>query len=228
MIKKKGLFIVFEGIDGAGTTTQTELLEKHCKKLANGHFEVESGCEPWNDGYIRKKLLQDKSPYSDAELMAKLYVDDRKDHTKIEIFPIINRGGIYISDRYTLSTCTYQVAQGLDLQTLTKMHETGILIPNVTFYIDIERGIAKERKIQRILKQFGSNVNIEEKLEKFDRDPVFIDTLIQQYRHLAELANSNTQLFGKVMKIDGNKPVEEVSSEIIKYFNLVYHDWKKS
>lgn len=225
---KRGLFIVFEGIDAAGTTTQTSLLEKHCKELSNGYFEVESGCEPWNSDYIRKKLVEDKSPYSDAKLMAKLYVDDRRNHTGVEIYPVIRRGGIYISDRYTLSTCAYQAVQGLDLQTLIQMHETGILTPNLTFLLDVDREIAKERKLQRILKQFGPDVNTEEKLEKFDRDPEFIDKLIQQYRYLAELANSDPRLFGRVVVINGNKSIAEIASEISSHFNFLYDDWKNS
>lgn len=225
---EKGKFIVFEGIDGAGTTTQTSLLEKHCRELAHGHFEVESGCEPWNDNHIRRKLVEDTSPYSDAKLMAKLYVDDRKNHTVIEINPIIRRGGIYISDRYTLSTCAYQAVQGLDLQALIQMHETGILIPNITFLLDVDRETTEERKRQRTLKKLGPDANIEEKLEKFDRDPEFIDKLIQQYRYLAKLAGSSPELFGRVVVINGNRNVDDVTTEILTYFDGLYHDWRKS
>ena len=217
---KRGLFIVFEGIDGAGTRTQAERLSDHLKNTYEG-LDLELTREPWDDQNITRKIAKDKSAYSDAKLMTSLFITDRINHSKIVIYPTISRGGIVISDRYKMSTCAYQHAQGVDLEELLKMQENkGILTPDLTIFLDVQREVASQRVRDRILKE-NITSNIEDNLEKFERDPRFTDKVIGNYRYLVQKAQSDINLFGRVVKIDGNKNIETVSLEVIDLFNLL-------
>jgi len=94
--------------------------------------------EPWKSSEIKRKLETEKDAYSGAEEIAELHVEDRARHTQKLIRPNLRAGAVVLCSRYTLSTCAYQWAQGLSLSKLLEMHEhRGILIPDVTFFLDV-------------------------------------------------------------------------------------------
>jgi dTMP kinase len=109
---KRGAFIVVEGIDGAGTTTQVSRLAACLRK--EGH-KVRSTREP-SDGPVGTMIRQVLSgrivvPGGRApgwETMALLFAADRMDHVETEVLPFVAEGGIVISDRYDASSLAYQ------------------------------------------------------------------------------------------------------------------------
>jgi dTMP kinase len=109
---ERGGFVVIEGIDGAGTTTQVARL---AARLRQGRAAVRTTREP-SDGPIGVLLRQVLSgrivtPGGRApgwSTMALLFAADRMDHVESEIEPFVGQGGIVISDRYDASSLAYQ------------------------------------------------------------------------------------------------------------------------
>ena len=105
-----GVFVVFEGIDGAGTTTQTERYAAHVRaKRRIVHVTREPSTGPVGS-LIRMVLTQRLLlPTSrEAEIMALLFAADRVDHVEVEVAPHLRDGSVVISDRYDLSSLAYQ------------------------------------------------------------------------------------------------------------------------
>jgi dTMP kinase len=106
-----GLFVVLEGIDGAGTTTQTQLLTE---ALIQRKIDVHATREP-STGPIGKLLREilagghqvNGGAVSDATL-GLLFAADRADHVQREILPALARGAVVVSDRYDHSSLAYQ------------------------------------------------------------------------------------------------------------------------
>jgi len=132
---KRERFIVFEGIDGAGTSTQLIESVRYLESL-DKYQDVLRTHEPWKSGEIKRKLAEDRDAYSDGLKMAELYVQDRIQHTKELVQPILDKGVFVLSDRYSMSTCAYQSTQRVDLNELIKMHDLSrVLVPDITFLL---------------------------------------------------------------------------------------------
>lgn len=208
---KKGLFIVFEGIDGAGTSTQLHVLAKHIQSLSK-YNDVLLTHEPWNSEEIKKKLTEDKDAYSGAEEIAKLYVEDRVSHTKKLVVPNLDQGVFVLCDRYRMSTDSYQTAQGMDEKAVLEMQDKPEIIKaDVTFFIDTEPKTALERVRKR-----------GDALEKFENEE-FLAKSSEKYKYFANM-EKNESMYGKVIVVDGNKSIDEVASKVIEEFNLVYNE----
>jgi len=130
----KGKFIVLEGPDRCGKSTQAKLLLNAL--IANGKEAVltrEPGGTPTAEE-IRQIVLEPKlNVLPMAELL--LYEASRAQHTQEKIIPALEQGKIVICERYTLSTCAYQgYGRGIDLSiihTLNKIATLG-LVPDLT------------------------------------------------------------------------------------------------
>ena len=106
---KKGLFIVFEGIDGAGKSTQVELLAKNLRECGR---EVALSAEPTSleSGRAIRRALSGEEEKTECQ-MAAMFVLDRIAHNtdaEIGIGAINDRGIDVISDRYYYSSLAYQ------------------------------------------------------------------------------------------------------------------------
>jgi dTMP kinase len=213
---KKGLFIVFEGIDGSGEDTQVEKLYSAIKSL-DKYQDILATHEPWKHGEIKRKLREDKDAYSDAEEMAELYIGDRTDHSYVLLRPNLDAGAIVLCSRYKMSTCAFQQTQGIPLDKLLKMHEhRGILNPDLTFFLDVPGNIAESRREKRGTPK-----------EKFEQRE-FMDKVTANYWALYEMSLKNPELFGEVVKIDGNGLINEVAKDIYQEFLKVYNQWSQS
>ena len=134
---KRGLFIAFEGVDGCGKSTQARLLAKYILELSK-YNHVLLTREPFRDKEIRKILRQDEDPYSQALTLAKLFILDRKEHVQEVIWPNLEKEVHVISDRYSLSTLSYQQTQGIPITELLEMHK-GLPIPDIIFIIEARK-----------------------------------------------------------------------------------------
>jgi dTMP kinase len=213
--QKGGLFTVFEGIDCAGTSTQLQRLFEHLEEL-NKYQDVLKTHEPWKNEEIKKILREDKDAFADPVETANLFVDDRARHTHVLIRPSLKAEAVVLCDRYTMSTCAYQWAQGMRHEELIEMHRNrGILTPDLTVFVSIPKNIAEGRHKKRGMAR-----------EKFEGNPEFTNKLINAYDSLVSMAQVDQSIFGRVVTIDGNQSRKSVSGEINKHFDRIYESWK--
>jgi len=151
---KRGMFIVFEGIDGAGTTTQCGILAKRLDALEPGRG-VTITAEPTTrpvGGLIREvlggRLVSGESRSGDGtsfdrRALALLFAADRLDHVTGEIEPMLDRGDYVISDRYVLSSIAYQ---GMDapVEWVSEINRFAPG-PDLTFFLDVPADLAWQR-----------------------------------------------------------------------------------
>ena len=141
------LFIVFEGIDGSGKTTQAELLAEKLKSIQQSNIiKREPGGTPLGES-IRKELKS--NPNLDPVTQLFLFSACRTELIKDVINPNLEEGHIVICDRYIFSTIAYQGhAEGLHIAYIENMIDlsTGGLTPDIVIFIDTPVEIAKKRR----------------------------------------------------------------------------------
>ncbi|MCR4296178.1 MAG: dTMP kinase, partial [Elusimicrobia bacterium] len=135
----QGLFIVFEGPDKSGKSTQARLLADTLR--AQGR-EVLHTREPGGTSVAEgvRKVLLDPALTIDPLAELFLYEASRAQHTNEKIIPALKAGKVVISERFTMSTDAYQgVARGLGLKTTSTLNRiaTSGLKPDLTILLDI-------------------------------------------------------------------------------------------
>ncbi len=172
----KGKFIVIEGIDGSGKTTQINQLSKwlNGSDLIPKNNQLVITREPGGTQLgksIRSLLLDtsiEKSPDSITELL--LYAADRAQHVNEIIRPSLNKGDWVISDRFCGSTLAYQgYGRKLNIKLIKNLENiaTQGISPDITFLLDIpveesikRRKSRKDDRIEKEGKEFLSNVSL--------------------------------------------------------------------
>lgn len=147
----KGKFITFEGIDGAGKSTQVKLLQQN---LSSKGFDCIVTREPGGSTGSEKlrKILVDKNKYNWSNLSELLlFFAARKDHVEKTILPALNDGKIVICDRFTDSTRVYQSQGKQDLGELIELLQSKViqLDPDLTFILRINSEISLQRTNSR-------------------------------------------------------------------------------
>lgn len=149
----RGRFVVLEGIDGAGTTTQTREL---ALALERSGITTHATCEPSRGpvgAYLRSLLAGPPDrPRLDWAALALLFAADRLDHVAREIEPALARGVCVISDRYDLSSLIYQSATAPAAeQVLPWIRAINLRArrPDLTLVLDIAPDVAAQRRQAR-------------------------------------------------------------------------------
>ncbi len=136
------MFIVFEGTDGSGTSTQAKLLAQH---LTSKGLKVFSTAEPTENflGKTLREVLQKKKELSPKAFQL-LFFADREQHLQNEILPALARGEIVICERYNWSSLAYGQAEGVDQKFLENLAES-FVEPDYTFFMNIPAEKSMER-----------------------------------------------------------------------------------
>ena len=190
-MKRKGLFICIEGLDGCGKTTQTKLLVRKLSKIG---WDAVSTAEPsrWKIGkFIQKYCLHSEKRISPI-VEALLFAADRFEHVEREIIPALNEGKIVVSDRYVYSSLAYQGATGLDLKWIEMINEHAIR-PDLAIFVDVEP--------EAVIKRLKPEKSVMENLETLRK-------VREVYVKFVEK--------GELVRIDGNKSTKEVADDILK------------
>ncbi|RAY15400.1 dTMP kinase [Actinomadura craniellae] len=138
--RSPGLFLAFEGGEGAGKTTQARLAAIW---LRDQGFDVVSTNEPGATKVgmrLRAILLDRESAGLSARAETMLYAADRADHVANVIRPALERGAIVVTDRYIDSSLAYQgYGRQLPVEEIAKVNEwaTANLVPDLTILLDI-------------------------------------------------------------------------------------------
>ncbi len=142
------LFIVLEGIDGSGTTTQLGLLEAHLQRRGRRALATREPSTGPIGRLLREILLGGhRSPTGepvDGLAMALLFAADRRDHLTREILPALAGGADVVSDRYLLSSLAYQ-AQEAERDWVAGLARD-LRVPDLTLLLDLPVEVAATRR----------------------------------------------------------------------------------
>jgi dTMP kinase len=144
----RGYFVVFEGGEGAGKTTQIEAFVKWLEAQGRGVVATREPGGTEIGTRIRKLLLDPENRAMDERAEALLYAADRAQHVSEVIKPSLDEGKIVVSDRFIDSSLAYQgLARGLGLEEIYRLSEfaTCGLLPDIVFYmrVDPEEGMRR-------------------------------------------------------------------------------------
>lgn len=187
--KYPGTFIVIEGADGAGTTTQSKKLTKHL----GAHWSF----EPTNESIGKKVDEMISSDEYSPESIALGFAADRMVHLEEDIIPRLEKGETVVCDRYYHSSLVYQPVLGADYKWVKELNKQAIK-PDLTLLMDVsaEEGMAR-------VEDRGKDGNVFEELD-------FQQKVVLKYREL------ESKLDEKIVVIDASKSIEEVSNSIKK------------
>ena len=191
-------FIVFEGIDGSGTSTQ---IKKLVERDLNKFVATAEPTKKETGLFLRKMLGGDFSV--DSKTAAYLFAADRCEHIygKDGVIDLLNQGKIVVSDRYFFSSLAYQsVSCGNELPRLLNSQ---FPLPEILFYFYINPEISLKRVEDRNEKK-----EIYEKIDYQKKTAALYEEVINEY--------SKPELKGemKIIKIDASKSIEEISQII--------------
>lgn len=196
---KKGFFIVLEGPDKSGKSTQAGLLAKALRKKRFPLLHTrEPGGTPLAEA-IRRILLDPKIRMDSlSELF--LYEASRAEHTTKKILPALKKGKVVLSERYALATLAYQgYARGIPKKIIDDLNRIATLglWPDLTFVLDVP-----ESDFQGRIRSFRK--------DRLERQPhLFREKVRRGYRLLAKA-------YPDVVWIDGRRPVSRVHEEILR------------
>jgi dTMP kinase len=145
----RGLFVAFEGGDGAGKSTQARLLAASLRSA--GHQVLltrEPGGTPIGES-LRSLVLDHGQGEIDPRTEALIFAAARAAHVSQAIVPALGRGDVVVTDRYIGSSIVYQgVGRGLGAGSVRELNEwaTEGLWPDLTFLLDVEESEGRARR----------------------------------------------------------------------------------
>ena len=192
----KGLFVVFEGVDGGGKSTQIGMLSDYF--LGEG-YEVEQHMEPTHEviGQLIWDYMNGKDRSFSPETEALLFAADRIEHGKT-IKKALKDGKVVISDRYKHSSLAYQGAAGVDVEWMQSLNKHA-LKPDLVILLDIDPDKSLERVSDRAKTVFEKNE--------------YLKKVRTEYLRYAEM--------GELMVVDATQSIEKVHDDIVEHVKVL-------
>jgi len=191
LMAKRGTFICIEGIDASGKTTQARRL---VRKLRRRGIDAVYTTEPSSGkvGRLIRRYVLDRKRRVPIAVEALLFAADRVEHMETEIKPALRKGKVVVCDRYVYSTLAYQGAAGLDLKWIELINRFA-LMPDLALFLDIPPDIVVKR-LKRKMSVMETPQNQQRVREVYMR-------MVKD---------------GRLVLMDGNKPVGDVSRDVLK------------
>lgn len=183
-----GTFIVIEGPDGSGTTTQAERLAQEL----GAEYRFEPTEMPIGEEVDR--LISEDGHL--GETVALAFASDRMVHVEEVLEPLLGDGKTVVCDRYYHSSLVYQPAMGLGFDWVKSLNNAAIT-PDLTIILDVSGETAMERVDSR-----GRDGNVFEELD-------FQHEVAARYLELPE------RLDEEIVVVDAEQPLEEVFEDIL-------------
>lgn len=203
-----GIFIVLEGLDGCGTTTQAGMLKNWFSREGAMYGQCVSTFEPSQGpaGSIVRLALNHRISL-DNRTIALLFAADRADHIYKEndgrqesgLFHLLNQGIHVVSDRYLLSSLAYQ-SLDLPMEWVFQINSQ-VIVPDLTVFIDIDPGVSRQRlrrgrSHEDLFEDSGTQARVKERYEEAIK-------LLQGQGH-------------RISRVEGDQPAEAVHRDILK------------
>jgi dTMP kinase len=201
MASSRGLFVVLEGIDGSGTTTQARRLVRRLRR--RGHsatFTFEPSSGPIGK-HIRKCLHHEI--VATPQNIALMFASDRLDHYEHTIAPLLDQGHIVVCDRYVMSSLAYQSVEGSNkwVASINRYAPR----PDLTILLDVSVDVAAGRRRAR-----GGNKELFD-LRRFQRQ------VATNYRLLAKSKRD-----GLRVTVNGKQTPRQVAAAIDKQMERLW------
>jgi len=188
-VNKKGVFIVIEGLDGSGKTTQAKTLTAKLCRTHNAIYTAEPS-KGKIGMFIRNRVLYgEKRPPTAIEAL--LFAADRIEHVQNEVLPALAEGRVVICDRYVYSSLAYQGSAGLNLDWIETINQHA-LKPDLALFIDVDPEAVQARLKSR--KSVMENLETQRKVREI-------------YQKFIEK--------GELIRVNGDKPKNMVADEIL-------------
>lgn len=205
-----GLFITMEGTDGAGKTTQIELLSNYLKERG---FEVITTREPGGNPISEKirNIIIDKDNYEMTDMTeALLYAASRAQLVEQIILPALKDGKIVICDRFVDSSLVYQgIARNIGVKTIYSINKNATfgLIPDITFLLRLspEEGIRRKKK--------------QDELDRIESEKDYFHRMV--YKGYKQIAQKNKN---RINIIDASKDINSIHDDIKEFVNRFLRD----
>ncbi len=202
-MRNNGLFITFEGPEGAGKSTQIRLLALLLKKYRIPFIVTREPGGSRLSTHLRRWILNKLEYKLTNETELFLFLADRSQHVNEVIKPALKKGSVVLCDRYTDSTLAYQGGgRGFDIKLLEIMNRLASdgLKPDITLLFDLPVEAGLKRALGR---GKGKDRMEKEKLEFHRRvRKVFIN-----------IAHSNKK---RVLVLDASRKVEQVYQQMLE------------
>ncbi|MBN2529534.1 MAG: dTMP kinase [Deltaproteobacteria bacterium] len=195
----KAKLIVFEGVDGSGTTTQVARLQQRLVKENIPACKTAQPSERPTGKMIREILAGRLIQNPGFATMSLLFAADRQDQQESEILPCLYRGESVICDRYVHSSVIYQSlsAQDPSIRTWIKEVNRHIMVPHQVIYLRIDAKTAAQRRAER-----GGDEEI------FDKMP-FQQRLVDTYDSIQRIFPNH-----RIATIDATQSIEQIEEEV--------------
>jgi len=188
---KRGAFICIEGIDASGKTTQARRLVRNLRRKG---IDAIYTTEPSSGkvGRLIRRYVLDRKKRVPIAVEVLLFAADRVEHVETKIKHALKKGKVVVCDRYVYSTLAYQGAAGLDLRWIEQINRFA-LTPNLALFLDVPPDIVVQRlKPKRSVMETSQNQQ----------------RVREVYLRMVKE--------GRMVAVDGNKPVENVTDEILR------------
>jgi len=199
---KEKIFIVFDGIDGDGKTTQIKLLKEYLEKKHN-IFLISTPSDSEHGKKIENLLRRKEAARISKKKWLKFFTLDTKDVVR-KINSALDEGKIVICDRYYYSTLAYQLKEEE-----WQNYASQFLSPSITFIIDIPVDIA----LERIKKKYKIT---KEKRSYFEKLNILRQTR-KKFLLLPHYLKDNIKI------IDGNRAIEDITKDIKKEIDILLY-----
>lgn len=189
--QKKGLFVLIEGLDGAGKSTQAQKLANHLRDTGREALYLR---EPTNGEWgqkIRQIAAYGRDGVTREEELS-YFINDREEDSRQNIIPALRAGKIVVMDRYIPSNMAYQGALGFDVKVIAEKNRH-FPRPDIIFFLDIK----PEEGLKRVEDRGGANIGFEK-----------IEFLKEVYRIF------NGPGFEMMIRIDAKQGMDAVGDQI--------------
>lgn len=188
---RPGLFIVIEGIDGTGKSTQAHRLAEwftaHGREVVHSREPTDG---PWGTQLRESAATGRLSPADELQY----FLNDRRQHVEEKIAPALAAGKVVILDRYYFSTMAYQGARGFDPAEIRRLNEQFAPVPDLLLILDLD--------VDAALLRIGSRGDTANEFEQRDN--------LRRCREI--FLSLQDEPFVQV--IDSNGPVDAVTARI--------------
>lgn len=164
-----GLFVVLEGLDGSGNSTQAKRI---AAEIENQDVSVLLTKEPTSGpvGAMIRMVLENRLEV-DLQTLQMMFTVDRADHIRGDrgIVRYLKKGNVVISDRYLTSTLAFGFASGLDIEWLLAM-QSKFFLPDKTYFLNVDPKVCIERikKARPGFDLFEKEKNLEKVMEGYN------------------------------------------------------------